>query len=225
MKYLRLSLQFEGRALHPVHERIDQHDGIDRDLLLAGNTATEGWDTLLFYVEGEQEPYRAALEATDRIVEYELSDPEDGEFYAYLKQEDDPLDASMFELFSQTGLVLVPPVEFVEGGRANLTVLGDPDALQDLLDGLPEPVTATVERIGEYDEHRGVFDPGLTPRQRDAVVTAVDVGYYDVPRTGSIDDVADALGCATGTADEHLRKAERAVMSELVSRRAVDGPE
>lgn len=224
MKYLHLSLRFDGEAIHPVHEFIDRHEAVERDLLLAGNTATEGWDTLLFYVEGEQAPYREALDATDRVVEYELTEPDDGGFYAYLKQEDDPLDASLFEAFSRTGLVLVPPVEFVDRGRANLTVLGDPDALQELLDGLPESVTATVERIGEYDERRSVFDPGLTARQREAVAAAVDAGYYEVPRTGAIDDVADALGCATGTADEHLRKAEQAVMRELVSRRGVDGP-
>ncbi|WP_255150842.1 helix-turn-helix domain-containing protein [Halorarius halobius] len=220
MKYLRLTLRVDSALRHPVHQRIGESDEIDRDLLLAGNTATDGWDTLLFYVEGDRGAYRDALEATDRVAEYELTEPSDGGFYAYLKDEGDPLDELMFEAFSRTGLVLVPPVEFFEGGRATLTVLGDPDRLQELLDDLPDGVDATVDRIGEYDERAPLFDPGLTSRQREAVAAAVDAGYYEVPRSGTVADVADRIGCAAGTADEHLRKAERAVMRELVTRGA-----
>lgn len=220
MKYLRLTLRFSGAAFHPVHELVDRHDAVERDLLLHGNTASDGWDTFLFYVDGERDPYEAALERTDRVVDYDLTDLGDGSFYAYLKQEGTPIDDELFGLFSRTGVILVPPVEFVEGGRATLTVLGDPDALQAALDDLPAEVSASVERVGEYDGRQAAFDPGLTDRQREAVAAAVDRGYYAVPRECTVEDVADDLGCSPGTAAEHLRKAERNVMRSLVGLRS-----
>ncbi|ESP88807.1 helix-turn-helix domain-containing protein [Candidatus Halobonum tyrrellensis] len=220
MKYLRLTLRFSGDALHPVHEFIDRHDGVERDLLLHGNTATDGWDTFLFYVDGEREPYEAALESAEQVVDYDLTSLGDGSFYAYLKQEESSIDDQLFGLFSRTGIILVPPVEFVEGGRATLTALGDPEVLQSTLDDLPPEVSASVERIGEYDGRQAAFDPGLTDRQREAAAAAVDRGYYAVPRECGIEDVAAALDCSTGTAAEHLRKAERNVMCALVELRS-----
>jgi len=52
--------------------------------------------------------------------------------------------------------------------------------------------------------------------------TAVEPGYYAVPRRASLADVADTLGCAGSTASNHLRKAETRVMRRLVGR---DTPE
>ena len=40
------------------------------------------------------------------------------------------------------------------------------------------------------------------------VAAARDLGYYDLPREATHADVAERLGCAPGTASEHLRKAE-----------------
>lgn len=48
----------------------------------------------------------------------------------------------------------------------------------------------------------------LTARQREAVEAALSLGYYDIPREASYEDVAEAMGCAPSTAAEHLRKAE-----------------
>jgi predicted DNA binding protein len=47
---------------------------------------------------------------------------------------------------------------------------------------------------------------------------AFEAGYYDVPREASRDDVARCLGCAPSTASEHLRKAERRVVSTFLDR-------
>ncbi|MFB6270658.1 MAG: helix-turn-helix domain-containing protein, partial [Halobacterium sp.] len=59
----------------------------------------------------------------------------------------------------------------------------------------------------------------LTDRQREVVETAVDLGYYDVPRTAGQDDVAAELDCASSTVAEHLRKAEAALARAAVQSR------
>jgi predicted DNA binding protein len=49
------------------------------------------------------------------------------------------------------------------------------------------------------------------------LTVAVELGYYGSPRAGTVEDVADELGCARSTAAEHLRKAEATVLSRAVS--------
>jgi len=61
-----------------------------------------------------------------------------------------------------------------------------------------------------HDFQRGDTPASLTDRQRAALDTALDLGYYDVPRAASVADVAVELDCATSTAGELLRKAGRA---------------
>ena len=110
-------------------------------------------------------------------------------------------------------MIVVPPIQFLPDGVATLTVVGEAEALQSALESLPDGVEVTVERVGDYDWRQSLFDPGLTDRQREAVRAAVEVGYYAVPREGSVEAVAAALNCSASTAAEHLRKAEAAVMA------------
>lgn len=139
-----------------------------------------------------------------------------GSFYAYVKQEPSDMDAQLFDAFTRSGVIVVPPIDFLGDGTAHLTVVGEPDALQSSLAAVPDGVRLSVDRIGEYDG-QAAFDPGLTDRQFEAIVAAVETGYYEVPREGSVAAIARKLGCASGTASEHLRKAEREIMESVVA--------
>ena len=57
--------------------------------------------------------------------------------------------------------------------------------------------------------------PDLSPRQREALLTAVETGYYRIPRDATTDDVAARLGVERRTAEEHLRRAENKLLSAL----------
>ncbi|NNC24743.1 bacterio-opsin activator, partial [Salinisphaera sp. USBA-960] len=70
------------------------------------------------------------------------------------------------------------------------------------------------ERVRPFDRRRSSSQ--LTDRQRAALETAVATGYYEIPREGSVADVADALDCSTSTAGELLRKSEATVLREFV---------
>jgi predicted DNA binding protein len=56
----------------------------------------------------------------------------------------------------------------------------------------------------------------LTDRQREAVEAANDLGYYEIPREASQEDVAERIGCAASTAAEHLRKAETKLLRSIL---------
>jgi hypothetical protein len=87
--------------------------------------------------------------------------------------------------------------------------------------------TGTRERSGSGndDETTGseTSAPGhraMTDAQREALVTAHEMGYFDVPRNATLADVADELGVAPPSLSERLRRAQ----SHLVARlRAAEG--
>jgi predicted DNA binding protein len=56
----------------------------------------------------------------------------------------------------------------------------------------------------------------LTPTQRKTLLTAFDGGYYDLPRRIDSSHIAGKLGLDKSTVAEHLRKAERSVMKQVI---------
>lgn len=55
----------------------------------------------------------------------------------------------------------------------------------------------------------------LTDKQRNVMVTALDMGFYDTPREASLSDVADEVGVAKSTCSEILHRAEEKVVKEF----------
>lgn len=54
------------------------------------------------------------------------------------------------------------------------------------------------------ESRQGAF--GLTREQHDALVTAVNAGYFSVPRTASTEDVSDELGISANAVSERIRR-------------------
>ncbi len=65
--------------------------------------------------------------------------------------------------------------------------------------------TASVDR--EY---------GLTPEQQEALETAFELGYFDVPREAQIEDLADVLDISTNSVSERLRRATRTLTANTI---------
>lgn len=76
---------------------------------------------------------------------------------------------------------------------------------------LPDGVTLQVRRVGQPDR----WQPGRASRaldlpyeQREALETAVRLGYYEYPRTATLEDVAGELDLPLTTLRYRLRRAE-----------------
>ncbi|NGM70720.1 transcriptional regulator [Natronolimnobius sp. AArcel1] len=59
--------------------------------------------------------------------------------------------------------------------------------------------------------------PDLTERQREVLTLAVDAGYYDLPRETTTAALADEVGISRRATEDHLRRAERKLLTSLVS--------
>lgn len=90
-----------------------------------------------------------------------------------------------------------------------------------------EPLDAcrrTAEREGIDWEIRDVYWKGshdpldeLTPVQRETVEAAFELGYFDIPRTVSMKELAAELDVTPNAVSERLRRAERRMFSALLS--------
>lgn len=58
---------------------------------------------------------------------------------------------------------------------------------------------------------------GLTNKQTKAIMTALDHGYYDLPRGATAEEIARRLGIPRTSFVDHLRKAENKVMQAMGS--------
>lgn len=77
-------------------------------------------------------------------------------------------------------------------------------------------VSPGLEKLGSYDGRRQPLDE-LTDRQREVIQTAYDMGFYEVPREASTEEVAAELELDPSTVAEHLQRAERNVLGRFLS--------
>lgn len=105
------------------------------------------------------------------------------------------------------------------GGDWNLTIRF---ATRDQFDAFREYLTEQGISFQLLDLTRATtpqqFMGGLTAPQRDALVAAVEEGYFSIPRDATMEDVADTLGISTQAASERLRRGvEQFVETMLVA--------
>ena len=219
MKYLDVRFRQPDWMLHPMQEFIREEDVVEYEELLTWNLLPEeAVEYELFYVEADRERYVPAVESVESIVEYTLTPIDDDSFYVYACQQTREEDRRFRQAFANLHLLVVPPIVYDSEAALHMTVVGAGEDLQMLVEGVPEEIDVTVEEIGEYDRRHGTIGAALTDRQFEAVRAAAEVGYYEVPRSGSLADVVARLDCAESTASTLLRRAESAVMGRLVER-------
>lgn len=58
---------------------------------------------------------------------------------------------------------------------------------------------------------------GLTNHQQEALRTAYELGYFDIPRQASLEDIATELDISASSLSERLRRAETQLIEETVA--------
>jgi len=99
---------------------------------------------------------------------------------------------------------------------ATMSLVGPHEAISDQLGGYEDAgVSPTLHRIGGYDGPEYLLDD-LTSRQREVIETAWEMGYYEVPKEVSAGEVATELGLESSTVNEHLQRAERNLLKQIL---------
>lgn len=192
-------------------------DASDETRLLEWNLGGEIGPTMLFSVDGADADIDRVLLEGDAVHRAELTPMDDGRAVLLLTlvPENVPMVGRLFEAFTRSGLVVETPVVYREGS-VRATFVGESRALQSLLDSFPPEVAVDVQQVGTFGGSGTAA--ALSDRQRQAVEVGIELGYYDVPRGATHEDVADRLGCAPSTASEHLQKAEAKLVRAAIER-------
>lgn len=216
MRRLKVTLDIPEWMRHPMQNHLSKDGAADRHRLLYANTFGEEILQLLFHVEGgDPDLQAAALEALDVVHSFDIAPIDDATFYVLVEEERPAVIEYFEDLLRTTAVIPIPPVDIYADGMVTVTLVGDHEELRTLVRSLPTELTAEIDQLDAYERPMSIGHGSLTSRQREAVMAANAVGYYDVPRKGGVAEVADRLDCAPSTASNHLRKAEAAVMGQV----------
>jgi len=211
MKRVQFSMAYRDSLLHPLHRRLTAGTPITRAELLMWTPTAD--PTTLLWCDADRAATEALLDHVESLRSSSLVAGRDGT-YAFLRQDAYEFPAPVLDAVAESAVIFLPPVVFLDSGVVRFEAVGEATALSALDDVLSELGTLTVERAHEFDRTHAAA--GVTERQRAALEAGLSVGYYEVPRDGSVADVAAVLDCSTSTAGELLRKAEAAVIRGYV---------
>jgi predicted DNA binding protein len=173
----------------------------------------------LALVRADADELRTAMGTSDSVDQFahEVVDAQDGRCYVYQHCRPTERAQEFLRLLNEYRLMIMFPIYLSEEGGITIEIVGSESDVQRGFDALPREVRcrSSIERVGEYSPMAAGVASRLTERQREVLDAATTVGYYEVPRRGTADDVADAVGCASSTASEHLRKIEARILSAI----------
>jgi predicted DNA binding protein len=116
-----------------------------------------------------------------------------------------------------SGGYVVSPLEFRED-RARMTFLGSARQVSSLLQALQKQ--KIQHKVLDLTDAQ--FSPdspllGLTQKQLLAIRSAFELGYFDIPRRVSSEELGEKLRLDPSTLNIHLRKAQKKILSEIFS--------
>lgn len=212
MKRVSMVASYTAATAQPTHRRVMESDDVARaDLLVWGPLMDV---TTLSWFDAEPTAVERLLAGVEAVSEVYLVPDGDGT-YAFVDREGYEFADAVLDLIADSQVVFVPPLTFRETGEITFEAVGERAQLSAFHEALTGLVDVRIERVDTFHHHGSAAT--LTDRQRRALSAAREAGYYEVPRTGSVADVAEALDCATSTANELLRKAEAAVVEGFLA--------
>ena len=114
---------------------------------------------------------------------------------------------------------LVESVGYRDGVERHVGAVVGQTVLNGVLEAAGEAVGVRLERISPLRvEGEGSVDSrwDLTPAQAEAMKTAYEMGYFEVPRGASSETVAAELGVSKSAFLERLRRGERALLRHIL---------
>jgi DNA-binding CsgD family transcriptional regulator len=216
MRYFDLTLTPEDGAIHPVDRAIAAHTRVGREAIMHFDALGNGSAILLYRLHGNAPALVEAVSDHPDLYAHDVMDLEGEQFHLYLHVGPGEPTRSLLALTERYALIIETPIEFVQDHSVGMTVIGDHEMLRDAIDEMPASLTISVDQVGTYAPDRRDMLSALTDRQLEVFRTAVELGYYEIPRLATHEEIADRMECAPSTVDEHLRKAESRVLQSLV---------
>lgn len=215
MRYAKCVIIPDDEGLHPVDRRIAEHPDVTRDLLHNVNLLANETIVAIYQFSGDRDALESILADSEMVYKYQLSGVDDA-IHAYLHIEADERLVGLLSMLREFAFIFDTPLEFTRRGGLCVTMIGDVKSFQKAVPDVPDGIRLKLLKTGSYQPNTDRLFSQLTDRQQEILRTAVDMGYYDVPRAVTHDDIGEELGCTGGTVGGHLRKIESRILSQIV---------
>lgn len=157
-----------------------------------------------------------ALEADASVSDHELVRTGDGEW--------------LYDLDVAEGILLPREIVLQHGGTIRAAFGGDDrwrlrtrfrtrqdlSAAGDAFDRYG--IDVTYESIEDLDGPTDSRDGDLSQKQKEVLQAAVEMGYYEVPRETTLEELADHVGVSHQALSERLRRAQEVLVSNRLSK-------
>ncbi len=105
----------------------------------------------------------------------------------------------------------------ISDGKVRVTLLGDNDQVKEALEFFEKAGNFKVVSLMDAKFLPSSPINRLTEKQRDSIILAFKLGYFDTPRKISSEQLATKLGLANSTLAVHLRRAQRRLLAETLN--------
>src|SRR5215216_147273 len=116
-------------------------------------------------------------------------------------------------------MLMTHPPDFLDVDRMKVELVGKEDEISKFLQYTAKLSNDSFKILGltSIDTKGESLLSKLTSRQRQILLTGYALGYYDVPRRISSDDLSKHLNVDKSTVVEHLRKAEKKLIGSIIA--------
>lgn len=221
MRYATVILSWERGQLHPLDDAVASESDLHIDATHYINPMGDGTHVELARFHGDMQTLTTVFERTPGLLNYEV--PAESGGFAYVHYESTPMMEALLTAVFEHKIVLQWPIEFVnvsEMRGIRVTFMGSEAALTNATNEIPDSLNLSLVRTGEYTEAHS--DPVLTLTEKQLMLfeTAVEAGYYEVPRETTQEELADELGVTHGTISDRLQRLESTLLKSLLPRAA-----
>jgi predicted DNA binding protein len=186
---------------------------VSRECIYHYNHLNDGTIVMLSQLRGDLERARTIFEREENVLEYDI--PEEGDGVAYIRCiVTDPVK-SILSVLDESKVVVDMPLVCMDDGTIRVSLIGDQETLRRVLEAVSDFVEINIERTGEYRSESHRLSSLLTDRQREILALATELGYYNVPRQATYEDIAEETGLSLATVGEHLQKIEAMILSQI----------
>lgn len=209
VKRLVATVSYPVDLRHPLHQGLieDSGDATEVALLTWGPV---GDVSSLIWIDAPPSTSSRLFEAATSMQDYHLLPTAEGT-YAVVHQQSYDFPDEVLEVTERAQTVFLPPLTFQADGDIETVVVGSATGLSRFVEDLEALARVDIQSVQPF--RRDGPTPELTDRQETVLAVADRLGYYAIPREASVTDVADELACASSTAGEILRRAERSLVS------------
>lgn len=217
MKYAQVLGRTDGGDVSEFYELITDSPCVKEARMYDSNNTRSDKPVALYEVHGDMEVLRERLDEVPEVEEATVTEISDGRFnlLVVLDLNEASVLEDVLDAVTKKGIIVAKPVVY-RNGEVHARIVGSSSTLQEAVDEIPSEIDLEIVSVGDFDRSRESPVSVLSDRQREALLTAFELGYYEQPRCSTHEDVAVRLGCEPNTASEHLQKAESKILTGVL---------